>query len=92
MGWRGLYRAGIRIGRDHIASVVDTLVLAYARAALPLLLLFSIAQSGVGTVADSALVAEETGRCAELSRRRSTGPELFRPNAPIQPSSSRALV
>ena len=62
MGWRGLYRAGIRIGRDHIASVVNTLVLAYAGAALPLLLLFSLAQSSVGTVANSELVAEEIVR------------------------------
>ncbi|WP_372344318.1 YibE/F family protein [Streptomyces sp. KL116D] len=62
MGWRGLYRAGIRIGRDHIASVVNTLVLAYAGAALPLLLLFSIAQSGVLDVANSELVAEEIVR------------------------------
>ncbi|MFF7363927.1 YibE/F family protein [Streptomyces sp. NPDC008125] len=62
MGARGLYGAGIRIGRDHIASVVNTLVLAYAGAALPLLLLFSIAQSSVGTVANSELVAEEIVR------------------------------
>ncbi|MEU6317183.1 YibE/F family protein [Streptomyces sp. NPDC047009] len=62
MGWRGLYRAGIRIGRDHIASVVNTLVLAYAGAALPLLLLFSIAQSSVVSVANSELVAEEIVR------------------------------
>jgi uncharacterized membrane protein len=62
LGRRGLYRAGIRIGRDHIASVVNTLVLAYAGAALPLLLLFSIAQSSVGTVANSELVAEEIVR------------------------------
>ncbi|WP_367043671.1 YibE/F family protein [Streptomyces sp. Je 1-332] len=62
MGWRGLYGAAIRIGRDHIASVVNTLVLAYAGAALPLLLLFSIAQSSVGTVANSELVAEEIVR------------------------------
>ncbi|MFC4464793.1 YibE/F family protein [Streptomyces xiangluensis] len=62
MGRRGLYRAGIRIGRDHIASVVNTLVLAYAGAALPLLLLFSIAQSSVGTVANSELVAVEIVR------------------------------
>lgn len=62
MGVRRLYRAGIRIGRDHIASVVNTLVLAYAGAALPLLLLFSIAQSSVGTVATSELVAMEIVR------------------------------
>ncbi|WNI23646.1 YibE/F family protein [Streptomyces sp. ITFR-16] len=62
MNAKKLYRAGIRIGRDHIASVVNTLVLAYAGAALPLLLLFSIAQSSVGTVANSELVAEEIVR------------------------------
>jgi uncharacterized membrane protein len=62
MGPRALYLVGIRIGRDHIASVVNTLVLAYAGAALPLLLLFSIAQSSVGTVANSELVAEEIVR------------------------------
>ncbi|MDB1086212.1 YibE/F family protein [Streptomyces sp. ACA25] len=60
--WLKIYRAGMRIGRDHIASVVNTLVLAYAGAALPLLLLFSIAQSDVGTVAFSELVAEEIVR------------------------------
>ncbi|MCX4824314.1 YibE/F family protein [Streptomyces sp. NBC_01142] len=62
MGPKALYRAGLRIGRDHIASVVNTLVLAYAGAALPLLLLFSIAQSSVGTVATSELVAVEIVR------------------------------
>ncbi|SEB95634.1 Uncharacterized membrane protein [Streptomyces sp. 2224.1] len=61
-GWRKLYGAAMRIGRDHIASVVNTLVLAYAGAALPLLLLFSIAQSSVGTVATSEVVAEEVIR------------------------------
>ncbi|WP_077060187.1 YibE/F family protein [Streptomyces sp. MP131-18] len=60
--WLKLYRAGMRIGRDHIASVVNTLVLAYAGAALPLLLLFTIAHSSVGTVAFSELVAEEIVR------------------------------
>ncbi|MDX6311368.1 MAG: hypothetical protein QOF44_832 [Streptomyces sp.] len=60
--WRKLYRAAMRIGRDHIASVVNTLVLAYAGAALPLLLLFSIAQRSVLTVAGSELVAEEIVR------------------------------
>ncbi len=42
--------------------MVNTLVLAYAGAALPLLLLFSVAQSSVGTVANSELVAEEIVR------------------------------
>jgi hypothetical protein len=40
--WRTLFTSGMRIGRDHIASVVYTLVFAYTGAALPILLLFSI--------------------------------------------------
>jgi uncharacterized membrane protein len=38
---RSLIGAGLRIGRAHVASVVNTLMLAYAGAALPLLLLFA---------------------------------------------------
>ncbi|GHF26805.1 MULTISPECIES: YibE/F family protein [Streptomyces] len=60
--WRKLYASAMRIGRDHIASVVNTLVMAYAGASLPLLLLFSIADSGVGRVATSEIVAEEIVR------------------------------
>ena len=40
--WRTLFTQGMRIGRDHIASVVYTIVFAYTGAALPVLLLFSI--------------------------------------------------
>ena len=57
-----LYRAGIRIGRDHIASTVNTLVMAYAGAALPLMLLFAIADRSAWTVATSVIVAEEVVR------------------------------
>ena len=42
MTWRELYRRGMAVGRDHIASTVYTIVFAYAGAALPLLLLFEL--------------------------------------------------
>jgi len=41
-GWRKLFASGMRIGRDHIASTIYTLVFAYAGATLPLLLLFTV--------------------------------------------------
>lgn len=41
MGPADLSREALRVGRDHVASTVNTLVLAYAGAALPLLLLFA---------------------------------------------------
>ena len=59
---RELYRSGLRIGRDHIASTVNTLLLAYAGASLPLLLLFTVSESGFGTVVTSEIVAQEVVR------------------------------
>ncbi len=57
-----LYRRAMRIGRDHIASTVDTLVLAYAGASLPLLLLFTLASRPIGDVVTGGLVAQEIVR------------------------------
>jgi uncharacterized membrane protein len=57
-----LYHRAVRIGRDHISSTVNTLFLAYAGAALPLLLLFSEAGQGVSSVATREVVAVEIVR------------------------------
>jgi uncharacterized membrane protein len=54
----------MRVGRDHIASTVYTLVLAYAGSALPLLLLFSVANRTLGDVLTSESVAIEIARSA----------------------------
>jgi uncharacterized membrane protein len=62
MSARGLFAAAMRIGRDHVASAVNTLVLAYAGAALPLLLLFSLSRQGFGNVVTSQDVATEVVR------------------------------
>jgi uncharacterized membrane protein len=59
VGARGLYSAGIRIGRDHIASTVNTLVLAYTAAALPTLLLFSQSGLAMGEVLTTETLAVE---------------------------------
>jgi uncharacterized membrane protein len=56
---RQLYSAGIRIGRDHIASTVNTLVLAYTAAALPTLLLFSQSGLAIGEVLTTETLAVE---------------------------------
>ncbi len=57
-----LYAAGVRIGRDHIASTVNTLVLAYAGAALPLLLFYSQIGIGLSESVTSEVVATEVIR------------------------------
>lgn len=62
MGPRHLYRSALRIGRDHIASTVNTLVLAYAGASLPLLLIFSLSDQATGQIIATEVMAEEVVR------------------------------
>ena len=59
LGFRELFRRALRVGRDHVSATVNTLVLAYVGAALPVLLLFSAADLGVGEVLNFELVAQE---------------------------------
>jgi uncharacterized membrane protein len=61
---RGIFLSAIRVGRDHIASTVYTLVLAYAGSSLPLLLLFSVADRSLSDVLMSESVAIELVRSA----------------------------
>jgi len=61
---RDIFLGAIRVGRDHIASTVYTLVLAYAGSSLPLLLLFSVANRSLGDVLISESVAIELARSA----------------------------
>jgi uncharacterized membrane protein len=62
LGRVGLFRRALRVGRDHIASIVNTLLLAYAGASLPLLVLFVLASQSLGTIANSEVVAVEIVR------------------------------
>ncbi|CAJ1586130.1 YibE/F family protein [[Mycobacterium] wendilense] len=61
---RAIFTGAMRVGRDHIASTVYTLVLAYAGSSLPLLLLFSVANRSLGDVLTSESVAIEIARSA----------------------------
>jgi uncharacterized membrane protein len=62
MSWRELYRRGMAVGRDHIASTVYTIVFAYAGASLPALLLFEIYSQPWGVSVTSSALAEEVIR------------------------------
>lgn len=62
LGWRELYLAGLRIGRDHVGSAVNTLVMAYAGAALPVMLYSSISGVGLGPILGAQDVAQEIVR------------------------------
>ncbi|CAN5604052.1 hypothetical protein BH24ACT14_BH24ACT14_16520 [soil metagenome] len=58
-GWATLFRRAMGVGRDHIASVVNTLVLAYAGASIPLLILFSTSGVAVSEIVNGEFVAQE---------------------------------
>lgn len=59
---RSIFASAMRVGRDHIASTVYTLVLAYAGGALPLLLLFSVAGRPIGELLTGDAVSIEIVR------------------------------
>jgi uncharacterized membrane protein len=58
LGFGPLFRGAIGVGRDHIAATVNTLVLAYAGAFLPVLLVFSLAGTSFGEAINFEVVAE----------------------------------
>ena len=60
--FRGLFQSAMRIGQDHVAATVNTLVLAYAGASLPMLLMFSLGRGDYGTLVNFQFVAEEIVR------------------------------
>jgi uncharacterized membrane protein len=59
LGRRELIRNALDVGHDHIAATVNTLVLAYVGASLPILLIFSIGNTSFGDALNSEAVAAE---------------------------------
>ncbi|MGD9571500.1 MAG: YibE/F family protein [Thermoleophilia bacterium] len=59
LGGRRLFSEGLSVGHDHIAATVNTLVLAYAGASLPVLLIFSVGGTSFGDALNSEFVAAE---------------------------------
>lgn len=59
---RELYRRSLNVGREHIASLINTLVFAYAGAAMPLFLLFSLDLQPFWVTLNSEFLAEEIVR------------------------------
>lgn len=61
--FKELYARGLSVGREHIASLVNTLFLAYAGASLPLFLLFTVYKDQpVWFLLNSEVISEEIVR------------------------------
>ncbi len=59
---RQLYQQAMKIGRAHLASMINTLILAYASSALPLMLLFYLFPEPWYLTINRELIAEEIVR------------------------------
>ena len=59
LGFRGFFHGAIGVGHDHIAANVNTLIFAYAGAALPILLVFSIGGTSFTDAINGDAVAEQ---------------------------------
>lgn len=59
---REVYQRALRIGREHIGALVDTLAIAYVGAALPLLLLLNYSTSTLAGTVNQELFAAEIVR------------------------------
>lgn len=59
---RQLVSSGIRVGRAHIASTVNTLLLAYVGAGIPLVMLFAVSNQSLAMVANAEIIAVEVVR------------------------------
>lgn len=62
LGFGALFRRAMRIGQDHVAATVNTLVLAYAGASLPMLLLFTLGRSDFSYLVNFEIIAVEIVR------------------------------
>lgn len=62
LGVARLFASGMRVGRDHLASTVYTILFAYAGAAMPTLLLADVYAQPLGQMLTGADVAEEVVR------------------------------
>jgi uncharacterized membrane protein len=59
LGFRRLFAEGLTVGRDHLSATINTLVLAYVGAALPLLLVFETQNTTFGDALNGEIVAGE---------------------------------
>lgn len=62
LSWKQLYRRGILVGREHIASLINTLVLAYAGASFALFVILMANAKPWWVVFNSEMIAEEVVR------------------------------
>jgi uncharacterized membrane protein len=62
LGFLELYSRALRVGRDHVGSLVNTLALAYAGTSLPMILLYSYSAASPMILINQEVIAAEVLR------------------------------
>ena len=62
LGFRQTFKRAIHIGQDHVTATVNTLVLTYTGASLPLLLIFTLANGSFRYLVNTEMLSEEIVR------------------------------
>lgn len=60
--WKDLYWRSMSVGRTHIVSLINTLVIAYVGASFPVFLLFSVSTQPFWVILNNEFLAEEVVR------------------------------
>lgn len=64
---REVYKRAMRVGKEHVGALVNTLFLAYAGASLPLLMYFYVSDANLGSAINSEIFATEIVRAVSGS-------------------------
>ena len=62
LDFRKLYKKGMSVGREHIASMINTLVIAYVGASLPAFLMLTLSTRPLWVMLNNEFLAEEVVR------------------------------
>lgn len=62
MSRKEVFAKAMRVGREHVSALVNTLVLAYTGASLPILLLFFMTEASAGVIINLEVIATEIVR------------------------------
>jgi uncharacterized membrane protein len=91
---RDLLVSGLRVGREHIAATVNTLLLAYVGASLSLILLFAVTNQSMAMIANSEVVAVEIARtlCGSIGLVAAVPITTAMAAALVSPASRRHAV
>jgi uncharacterized membrane protein len=67
LGAKELYKKTMNVGKEHVASMINTLFIVYAGSSLPLVVLMYLSNRDIGTLVSIDMISEEIVRTLAIS-------------------------